>query len=181
MGKILFVKVNKKNLQDPTEPAKTYAQAQHRAEIDLDQLGEHIASHGCSYDEGDVTAIAKKLVKCVRELLCDGYIVRLGELGRFFITLNSTGVCESVEDEDTGEKPLFDASNITGINVNWSKSKKFESDELMRNVEFEETITTKARAKVIKAKKKARSEGNYKADVDFVEGEDKAGGSNEHE
>lgn len=169
MGKVLFVKVNRKNLQNPEGPSKTYAQAQHRAEIDLDQLGEHIASHGCSYDEGDVTAIAKKIVKCVRDFLCDGYIVRLGDMGKFFITISSNGVMESVPDEQTGEKPVFNASDITGINVNWSPSAKFESDELMRNVEFEETITTKAKAKVIKAKKEAMSLGTYKQDADFVE------------
>ena len=170
MGKIYFVKTTKKNLQDPTEPEKTYAQAQHRAVMDLDELGEHIASHGCNYDAGDVTAIVKKTMNCIRELLCDGYILRLGDLGRFYITVQSRGVCESVIDEETKQKPVFTANDIKSVKVNWARSGKMDSSELMRSITFEETITTKARAAMIKAKKAAMAAGTYDKDTEFVSG-----------
>lgn len=168
LGKIYFVKTTKKNLVDPEKPEKTYAMAQHRAEMDLDELGEHIATHGCNYDEGDIVAIIKKTMKCIRELLCDGYILRLGDLGRFYITVQSRGVCESVIDPETDKKPVFTANDITRVNVNWSRSEKMQSDELMRNITFEETITAKAKAAMIKAKKAAMAAGTYDKDVEFV-------------
>lgn len=182
MGKIYFVKTTRMNLQDRNKPELTYAQAQHRAEMNLEELGEHIAAHGCSYDSGDITAIIKKTMKCVTELLCDGYILRLGDLGRFYVTIQSRGVCESLPDEDTGEKPVFTAADIKGVRVNWSRSQKMDSQEMMRNIQFEETITNKARAAMIKAKKAALQAGTYDKDVEFVTGSKTGtGGIVEHE
>lgn len=169
MGKILYVKTLKKNLVDPTKPKKTYATAQSRDVYDLDRLGEHMASHGCAYDAADITAIVKKAVRCSQELLKDGCVIKLGSLGSFRITLNSRGVCESVIDPETKEKPVFTANDITGIKVHWRPGNLFKSDAMMDGVEFEETITTKRRNEVIKENKATRVDGTDEEEDDEPE------------
>lgn len=156
---IEFVKTTKKNLQKLEEPAMTYAVAQSRNTLDIDAIAQHMVAHGCHYDEGDIIAVSKKLVGCVRELLLEGYTLNLGDLGIFGIRLQSEPVCESVADEDTGKKPIFTADNIRAVRVFWKRSPKFVN--LIQNATFHETITLKAKAEAIKVKKQQLADGTY--------------------
>lgn len=154
---INFVKTTRRNLQNLEQPDKTYAVAQSRASINIEGLAQHIASHGNTYDEGDVIAICKKIVSCMREMLLDGYIVSLGDLGTFSVHLKSEGVCESVEDDVTGKKPIFSAANITGVNVVWTKSKRFQN--MIADAKFNEVDTLKSMNESLKQKSNERIEG----------------------
>ena len=93
----------------------------------------------------------------MREMLLDGYIVSLGDLGTFSIRLKSNGVCESVEDDITGKKPVFSAANITGVNVVWAKSKRFQN--MIADAKFNEVDTLKAMSESLKKKSDERIEG----------------------
>ena len=156
---INYVKTARRNLQALDAPAKTYAVAQSRDILDIEQLAEHIASHGNTYDAGDVLAISKKIVSCMRELLLDGYIVRLGDLGTFYLHIKSRGVCESVVDEETGKKPVFGRDDILDVNVAWRKSKKFSN--LINDATFNEVATRTELGEELKDKHDKLVDGTY--------------------
>lgn len=166
---IEFVKTTKKNLQNMELPAMTYAVAQSRDTLDIDAVARHISSHGCNYDEGDVVAISKKLVSCIRELLLEGYRIQLGDLGTFGVRLKSNPVCESVVNEKTGKKPVFTADNISGVKVFWNRSNRFS--DLINDASFHETLTHKAKAQAIKEKNTQLADGTYGKKDDGQEGE----------
>ena len=159
---INFVKTTHKNLQDPTEPAKTYALAQVREVLTLTDFAKHISNHNSKYGKGDIMCVLTETVDCMREQLLNGNKVQLGDLGSFWLKLKSNGVAESVIDKDTKEKPVFSARNISGIEVVWYKGDAFASDTMLQQASFEEVQTRKATAEALKLKKQQLQEGTYK-------------------
>lgn len=154
---IEFVKTVRKNLQDPTEPEKTYALAQSRDRLELEDVAAHISSHNSKYNEGDVFAVINEALNCIREFLLDGYIVRMGKLGTFNIVLKSNGVAESVEDPKTKIKPVFSAADIIDIGIRYKPGKIFSN--MRKDAKFRETITLKKRADGIKEQNTENAEG----------------------
>ena len=100
----------------PGEEKKAYAYLQSRSQFGIDEIADHMVSHGCNYDRADIVAIIMKLVSCPRELLSDGYRIQLGDLGSFHLTCNSEGA-ESLR--------AFTRSNIKSINVRFKPSNRF--------------------------------------------------------
>ncbi len=174
MGQIQFSKVARKNLQDPTEPQKTYAMSQSRGIITIDKLAKHMAMHGSAFSRGTISAILTDACDHVRELICDGNIVNLGDLATFNVKLRSTGVCESVEDEDTGKKPVFTAADITGVEVKFTPGEGFA--KMLDDCEFVEVESLEKKQQHLTEKKKALADGTWKPN-----GESGSGGTNEHE
>ena len=174
MGKINFCKVVRKNLQDPTEPAKTYAVSQSRGNMNIDGLAKHMNAHNTPFSRGTIKAILTDAVDCIRELICDGWIVNLGELGTFNVSLRSNGVCESVKDEDTGKKPVFTAANISGVELRFEAGSAFM--QMIDDCEFQEVEASTKTQEHLNAKKEALADGTWKPN-----GENGSGGSNEHE
>lgn len=158
---IKFSKTTHKNLVDPEKPAKTYAQAQTSHVISLSDFAEHIAAHKSKYGKGDILAVVTELATCLREQLLLGNKVKLGDLGSFWLGLQSKGVCESVIDPETKKKPIFTAANITGINVKWEKAAAFASANMMKSATFEEVQTREANALALKEKKAQLAAGTY--------------------
>ena len=173
MGQIQFSKVARKNLQDPTEPQKTYAMSQSRGTITINKLAKHMAQHGSAFSRGTISAILTDAFDHVREFICDGYIVKLGDLGTFNVKLSSNGVCESVEDEDTGKKPVFTAADIKGVEVKYTAGEAFA--QMLDDVEFIEVESLDLKQQHLTEKKQALADGTWKPN-----GENE-GGSNEHE
>lgn len=104
------------NPNNAEEPKKAYAYLQSRSQFGIDEIADHMVSHGCNYDRADIVAIIMKLVSCTRELLSDGYRIQLGDLGSFHLTCNSEGA-ESLR--------AFSRSNIKSINVRFKPSGRF--------------------------------------------------------
>jgi predicted histone-like DNA-binding protein len=107
-----------KNPFHPEEPKKAYAYLQSRGTLTIDEIADHMVSHGCPYDRGDIVAIIIKLVTCTKELMQDGYIVQLGDLGTLRLTCRSEGAL-------TLRK--FTRNNIREINVRYRPSKQWEN------------------------------------------------------
>ncbi|SFS60147.1 HU family DNA-binding protein [Sphingobacterium wenxiniae] len=78
------------NAIDPTAPKKFYVRPISSGEITLDELASQI-SHSCSLTEADVYGVLHSLIREIPRALADGYIVRLGNLGSFRMSINSTG------------------------------------------------------------------------------------------
>ena len=90
---------------------KAYAVAQAKETLDLDDFAEHITSHGCVYGKGDILAILTIAIACIKEQFLAGNVVKLGDLGKFYISLTSKGA-DSFED--------FNAlTNIKKVVMKW--------------------------------------------------------------
>ena len=159
MGQINYTKVTHVNLQNLEQPEKTYAQAQSRMTLDIEQLAAHMAKHNTPFTKGTIKGILTDAVECIRELILDGNIVNLGELGTLNVVLQSNGVCESVVDEITGEKPVFTAADITAVNLRFTPGIAFKN--MISEVTFNEVESTKKQAEHLKVKKQALAAGTW--------------------
>lgn len=90
------------NAIDPTAAKKFYLRPISSGEKTLDDLASEI-SHSSSLSEADVYAVLQSLVHAIPRAIADGYIVRLGNLGSFRMSVNSSG---SVRTEDVSEKNI---------------------------------------------------------------------------
>ncbi len=115
------VKINPTDENDK----KVYANAQYSTVMTLSQFAKHIADHNSKYCRADVTGVLLTMIDCLLELLLDGKRIQLGEFGTFYCSIHSKGA-ESVEE--------FSESNITGLDVNWSRGKDFE--DIYKNATF---------------------------------------------
>ncbi len=82
--------------------------------MDINRFAEHIASHGCVYKRSDIVAILTMSVDCMRKQLLAGQKIQLGDLGSFYISINSIGAASA--------KEFNPAIHIRRLNVNWTCS-----------------------------------------------------------
>lgn len=162
MSKINYVKVLRENPMMPSAPAKTYAASQARAEMNINGLARHMAAHGSNFSRGTIVAVLTDAADCICHLIKDGYIVRLGDLGTFNVSLRSDGVCESIVDRITGKKPVFTVDNIKDVKVRFTAGQSF--DKMMEEVEFEEVQTKASNALDLAEKHKQFVDGTYVPD-----------------
>ena len=156
---INFSKTVRKNLQNLEAPKKTYAMAQVREAMTLQQFAKHISDHNSKYCRADVAGVLMTAVDCLIEQVKNGNSVSLGDLGVFLPVIKSVGVCESEVDEDTGEKPVFTAANIYMTTVGWHKGPELRN--FVDECTFCEVDTIKARSASLKAKKAQLIAGTY--------------------
>ena len=135
------------------DPKKAYAFLQSRGTLTIDEIADHMVSHGCSYDRGDIIAIIVKLVGCSKELMLDGYRIQLGDLGRFYLSCQSIGAA-TLED--------FTRANIRAINVNFKSSKQFA--DLAQKVSLHKVPTRKAVAAALEAELAGQTSADWSAD-----------------
>ena len=142
-----------------TGEKKAYAFLQSRGTLSIDEIADHLVSHGCNYDRGDVIAIITKLVNCSKELMLDGYRIELGDLGKLYLTCQSEGAVS---------KEKFTRANIKSINVKFSASKLY--DDLLQRVSLHKAPTRKASAAALEAELSGLTTADWSADDD-AEGE----------
>ena len=157
---INFIRVLKKNLQNLEAPKKTYATAQSRGRLDIIGLAKHMSSHNSPYSRGVIAGVLEDFVMCVRELILDGWIIDLGTLGTFNISLSSIGVCESEVDEDTGEKPVFTQANIKAVNCRFTPGPGLRN--LIEDAQFHEVEARHTLSESLKKKAQAIEAGTWK-------------------
>jgi len=104
--------------KDQITHTKAYGSAQVHEVLDLDKFADHICSHGCAYDRGDVKAITTKVVDCLREQMLAGNKVCLGDLGSFHVELACEGARTTEE---------FSSANIKAVNVRWTPGPRFQN------------------------------------------------------
>ena len=152
------------NPMRPQDAKKAYAFLQSRSTLTIDELADHMVSHGCQYDRGDIIAIIVKLVSCSKELMLDGYRIQLGDLGKFYLTCQSEGA-ESLE--------KFTRANIKAINVNFMASKQFA--DMVQKVSLHKVPTRKAVAATLEAQIKGETSADWSTDSDDEGGTDDDG------
>ena len=131
---------------DPSKqdgPKRAYPNAQAAKVMQLDEFSTHIAKHGSPYHRSDINAVLTRSVDCLREMLLDGNKVCLGDLGNFYVRLESKGAPSIAE---------FNASaHITGVKVYWEPGPLF--CDLINEAEFVNVATRRAQDATLKAER----------------------------
>jgi len=78
--------------------------------ISLDEFAEHMSSHDCKYNKGDIYSVLTQATKCVREFLLEGRKVEFGDLGTFVPKIKSRSTTTADD---------FSAQNITVVTARW--------------------------------------------------------------
>ncbi len=151
------------NPADSTADPKVYALAQYTVKMSLEDFSQHIADHGSPFTRDVILGTLTAAVDCLREQLLSGIRVSLGDLGTFYVSLNSEGT-------DTAEE--FTSKNIKKVKVNWSRGSRFTT--LTDDATFQYVGTRKAQAAARKAEKEAIDNGTT-ADHDTEPGEETGG------
>ncbi len=133
----------RKNPHDPDAPKKAYANAQYSEIMTVEKFADHITTHGSVYSRADIVAILLMAVDCMREQLLAGQRIQLGDLGTFYLTLNSIGA-DSAADYNP-------AVHVKRINVKWSCGERFQN--LLQDAQFNLVATRRAAKLVVKALK----------------------------
>lgn len=118
--------IQRGNPQAPDEAPKYYASAIHKERVEMDDLATMIAAR-CSIQRADVYGVLVALMDVVPDLLIDGNIVSLGDLGSFYTTVSSDGV-ESEED--------LSVSMIRNAFVRYRPAKKLRKNLRMLDYTF---------------------------------------------
>lgn len=92
MAKVLtFTSVLRRNMMEKDKPDLYYALAKSSGEIDVDEMAERI-QRSSTVNWADVLCVLRALQTEMIESFKKGEIVRLGNLGSFYVTLRSSGV-----------------------------------------------------------------------------------------
>ena len=76
----------------PAIKGKWFLRVKHGETIDLQGLAAHMSDHNSPFSEGVINGVFKDMVKCMEELMLDGYKIKIGDLAIFSISLQSKGV-----------------------------------------------------------------------------------------
>ncbi len=154
---IFYSKMLRRNLQSFDAPMKTYAMAQSRGTMTLRELAEHMAEHNSPFSRGTINGVLEDFAKCVAHLLCDGWIIDMGALGKMYIVVKSRGVVESEIDPKTGEKPVFSAADITSVKPKFAPGEDLQN--LRQKVSLHEVLTLREQVAAKRAKDENHANG----------------------
>ncbi len=111
MSNINYSLMKRNDLQNKGKK-RVYPCLQMHDVITLEQLAEHLATHGCKYNRGDIYAVLYSATKCLEELVMAGNKVSFGDLGSFYPSL----VCDGTDALDE-----FNVNKIKALTINWEK------------------------------------------------------------
>ena len=123
-------------------PVKAYAKAQMSELFTFKKFVQHIANHNGVFTRGTVRGVLVDMCECMVEMLLEGKKVQMGELGDFWISLESRGAASPQD---------FTADNITGVNIVFTPGEDFEN--LRQRAEFNVVPSRKAQAMMLAAEK----------------------------
>ena len=146
-----------KRAVDPSKqdgPKRAYPNAQASKVMQLDEFSNHISKHGCAYHRSDINAVLTRSVDCLREMLLDGNKVCLGDLGNFYVRLESKGAPSIAE--------FNPAAHISGVKVYWEPGPLFT--DLINDAEFLNVATRRAQDATLKAERAGMKTVNLQKD-----------------
>ncbi len=135
-----YTLVKRGNPRYPERGQKVYASAQFESILSFDELIDFILLHGSVYGRGDYKAVVSALAEAMAEKMADGYKIDLGEMGKFYPTLDCVGA-ETTQDFDP-EK------HIRAVRVNWNPGDDFK--DLKSRATFREYLTRRQEKEAIK-------------------------------
>ena len=108
----------RKKPNDEMAVEKAYGQIQSKGSCDIEEISEKI-SRSTTMTRGDVKGVIAALEDEVIDKLLNGEIVKLGDLGTFRLSMQSTGA-DSME--------TFSTANIKGVKVIFAASARIKKE-----------------------------------------------------
>ena len=87
---VKYIVVPHKVPSKPDEPVAYYPRLKSRGEINLREIAKDI-SHESTVSPSDTMAVIESLLQNIPRYLAEGYIVKLGELGSFSLSIQAEG------------------------------------------------------------------------------------------
>ncbi len=151
----VFYKLYKNKIANSKSNGKWFARAANIGSISWKQLCKHIATHGSVYTEDVCVGVGMKLLDCIVEKLSEGYTVKFGDMGTFYLELHSEGT-DSVSEFNAAKH-----INRCYLRLSPNKSKEadinLKSSGLMNRLQFAD-INTKISADAYEKKKEEAAE-----------------------
>ncbi len=87
----VFYKLTQNKIANSKSNGKWFAHSARIGNMSWKQLCKHIATHGSVYTEDVCVGVGMKLLDCIMEKLGEGYTVKFGDMGTFYLQLRSEG------------------------------------------------------------------------------------------
>ena len=71
---------------------KYYARVEYKGTMSKADLAEHMHEHNAIYSQGLVEGILTDLARCIRELILQGYVIKIDNLGLFKASVDGNGL-----------------------------------------------------------------------------------------
>jgi len=111
----LLTKKYKNNNEASSAFGKYYGRIVHTETLTTDEFANHISSHGSPFDRSTIVGVLTAACDCLVELTLDSKRIRLGDLGTFYMSAETTG--EASEEE-------FSADNIKKVHLRFWPNQK---------------------------------------------------------
>lgn len=127
-----IIKYKKFKLNNSTSRynGKWYARAYQDRTVSFDDFVKHVADHNSAYSRGLISGVLTDAIDCLKELVLDGKKVRFGDLGLFFVGLDT-------KPADTAEE-FTAVKNIEGVHLNVMNTKTWSDRELRTRCSIQE-------------------------------------------
>ena len=136
-----YTLVMRGNPRYPERGKKVCASAQYEKTLSVDEVIDYITRHGSAFRKGDYKAVISTLAETTAEMMAEGYIVDLAEMGKFYPTLECEGA-ETMDDFNPDK-------HIKAVHVNWEPGDDFK--DLKRKTTFREDLTRRMQKVALKA------------------------------
>ena len=87
---VKYIVVPHKIPSKPDQPVTYYPRLKSRGEVSLREIADDIAD-GSTMSQADTMGVIESLLQNIPRYLAEGYIVRLGELGSFYLSIQAEG------------------------------------------------------------------------------------------
>ena len=153
-GAPLLVKLNKtKNSRNSDIDGKYYYKAVVLSTLDLDDLADHIQSHGSIYTKDILLGVMTKMRDCIVELVTQNRAVKIDGLGTFYPSLRNRAA-----DDEASALP---SENVVGCYIRFRGDSSMDSQlggtQLRKRIKL--TTMSNTEFSTIQEKKKDTSEG----------------------
>ena len=120
----IYYQVYQNNVKTSEFYKKWYAKAKHTETVSFDELIEHMTSHNIGFPRGVVQGVMMSFVDCLLELVAQSKKVQLGDLGTFYLNINS---------KPANKYDEFNANeNIIGCGLRFISSQTTTKNDLTR-------------------------------------------------
>ena len=120
---ILFKLSKNKNPKIQKAYGKYYARPVVTQTIDLNALAEHMTEHNTGFSPGATKGLLTDMVKCIKELVLQGFAVKIDDLAIFSIGLKTKKGADSEDDFSV-------AKNIEGVRLRARATGNLTSNKL---------------------------------------------------
>ncbi len=120
----IYYQVYQNTNTNSTNYKKWYAKAKHTETVDFDSLIDHMTDHNIGFPRGVVQGVMMSFVDCLLELVAQSKKVQLGDLGTFYLNINSKPA-EKYEEFNANE-------NIEGCGLRFISSQTTSKNDLTR-------------------------------------------------